>query len=1553
MFSAGHANTSISIGQVFQSLGHEVVFIHKQEATRTWWEDVKEIQEKIPCIPLDMALEQRRCDLIIESSFFLSVEQRKKVSHCIWYNRKPGLFTDLESSIYGCRPEGRYLEGIMAIWTADIFTTDEDRIYLQTLYPTIPIYTVPWIWTPDIIETYRKTTGSPLWIHVYKTVSTDTPWSVHTVESNASSTSSCTIPLVTLRNMFVSSIPKPAISRISIHNTDALQGNAYFKENVLKHCSVPDISYSMIGRQRCIDWVYDPHSVILSHSRFVPIKMCYIEAIWVGIPIVHNCVLLRDIGFGLQKLYYSNNSVTGASAALTSVVNSTVETVPYLYNVDALTEVRKKIISMFHPSIHVEAWNYTLQKSMTMAMPMASPVAMPMAMPMPLAKTFTVLFTDMWDNFNESYNMLTLALETALDSKGIRVKGYSIETIPTGQRPDLVVFGPFGQFWKALPMEWPKVHFTGENTDPIVDPSVKLNIGYRLDTTDDSYLRMPLWQFEIDWFGADPLQIKNPIPLPIDTCTTVSPKGYDSRQKFCAFIVTNPRNPVRNKSFTTLNSYKPVTSAGRLYNTIGDTIFAGLGGGGGEMLKHEFLKDYRFCISYENASTPGYTTEKLLHAKAAGCVPIYWGDPKVELDFDTKGFLNANTCNSEEDLIRLVREVEENPVRWSQISSVPALSNYSTDCVRRNFSEMVQRFLKIAGRNELSESVPIFLGAKTSADALALQKKRNSSLLFVTGATQKFWPSALKWLESLESSYKESFSARVYVGADVTDSSIASAHSLYSFAEFIRFPSDIYPSTFTDFWNPMHYAWKLWIYKAVVTDPTIHGKTVFYMDSGSILVGWPTTQIQWVKQAQESGISFLDDCRQKNRNWCHTLFCDTLAVTESEKESQQIAACLILFVAGHPRATKLFTDAFALGQQREIVVGEKWQGFHADGKPFGHRHDQSILSILSARQGICRFPIDKIYGDMSLHDTLENGQSVYVHRGRFQTHVQVVPGIDLGYYINLNRREDRKTSFLEHHSDLRRSIHRSPACDGKTLTLTPTLVQIFRSNDFFWKKAVMGCAISHLNLWSMLLQQPSSVQSMLILEDDVRLNPTWREAWAKAYPTLPPDWDCIYLGGVLPPNRAAYLHALEPVSPGLARVAPNQIFGQKVPTRYCHFCAYAYVLSKRGAAKILLSIQERGYWTSADHMICNRYDDMNIYVLDPLVAGASQDDDPIYQKAEFNNFSRVDRFDSDLWNNDERFTQEEIECQKVPKVPTVPKVPMVPKVPTDTKKTRFISLKSCLNTTELLCESKWLSELFHPIPFALEPVLDTDTFDPQDNLIAVLIKPNWTEQLEWLNILRKSHTFKILHLSDEHQSDPIHMYSWPEVRGVLRFYNRSDLSPSVFVIPLGYNRQFNSNVQLPPLQNRHNMWAFAGTNWKDRETDLQILKAIQPHYVKYYKEWKDPDQLGEQEYISMLLSSKFVPCPRGQNFETFRFYEALESGCMPLVVDLDENKQWMNLLLGQVPFLKISDWNHAAGLLQYFQTNPEEMEKYRTVLLTGWNAFKQGLKERVRGWISR
>jgi len=1674
MFSSGQANASFAVAKIFETLGHEVVLIHRQE-NADWWDDLSEFKANAPKRYFidNYISKEKPLDLLIEVAFNTTpIERPRLCKTCVWYCRKPILFSDLEFSVYAARPEGRNLEGVSAIWIADLYNNEEDIQYIKTLYPTVQVEVVPWIWTPDLVEAHRQTTQSPVWCQVHGIVAQDTPWTIHISETNMSNASSCTLPMVITR--YAQLKKKLPVSKVMIHNSDFIKANKFFNENILRHCNVPDISFNFIGRQRVIDWVHEPNSVVLSHNRFIPLKMFNIEAAWVGIPLIHNNAALRDLGHGLDLLYYNGNSVQGAQAALHKVMFD-LSSIKYCTSTDGLIELRRAILLKYHPQSQVSGWAAAFTK-LASATPIAAtpfiakatlsaPAAVPSSAP---ASTFTVLFTDMWDQFNESYNMFLLALDNALTPQNVKVQGFSIKTLPTGQKPDLVILGPFGETWKTLPAEWPKAHFTAENSPPIKDSAVKLNIGYALpDLSDTSYLRMPLWMFEIDWFGANMVKIQNPLPLPIDSCTQSSADTYDSRSKFCAFIVTNPKNPVRNQAFMTLNQYKPVDSAGRLFNNIGDTIFAGLGGGGGELKKHEFLKKYRFCLAYENESASGYTTEKILHAKAAGCVPIYWGDQKVGRDFDSKGFLNANNCKTPEDLLKLVAAVESDPAAWKKISTTPALSAYSRDLVRRNFAEMVKRFCIVAGRNELVAKLPPFLGATTTKEALELQKKREGdvepykvvlaepvvavvakpepvaapvaapvamatpmpapvaapvsnktldSLVCITAATQRFWPSLLLWIKSVQRHrlVTPSLTARVYVGADVSESALQLTTEQYKdFAEFIRFPTDV-PSDFPDFWDPQHFAWKIWIYKTVSNDPTLAGRLVLYTDAGSVALRWP---MAWLSKAKESGVCLLEDSRQTNEQWCHADFCATLQVSEAEKKGQQVVGGLVAFVAGHPAARRLFDESYEWAQQRAVIVGEKWSGTLPDGRPFGHRHDQSILSVIGQRIGTPRLPLDTVYADKSARDTFHNGQSIYVHRGQYQTHKPIADGIDDCYVINLDRRSDRIQNFIAHHPSLKGHLRRIPAYDGKKIKLTPSLTRLFKTNDFFWKKAVMGCALSHMKTWSNLLSEPPEIQSYLILEDDARLDPNWLQAWKLAYPGLPADWDCVYLGGILPPNRPGFVNTLERIAPGLARVAPNQLFGQPQPTRYFHFCAYAYVLSRSGAAKILESILDRdGYWTSADHMICNPVDKMNLYVLDPMVAGASQDDDPIYQKAEFNNFSRIDNFDSDLWNNDERFTSEEVKQQMDVGAPlhitasfteldaVMQGLPLPPVMKDDAAikeikeefvsehlraagavtnapapapvavaqpvkqerlpgSPRFVALDSVGLKNDTLYEANWLQDLFDKVVFSIESVSATDPLEG-DDIIAVVIKNKWAEQIAWLSRLRsRGKPFKILHLSDEFLNDPISFYAWPEVKTVFRFYDRPDITPDlrskILILPLGYHQKFkggctNPMQVTPELPFRDFTWSFAGTDWQGRRSSMQVLNAIQPSFNRFFDDWNSPSQMKTEEYISLLLSSKFVPCPRGQNFESYRFYEALCCGCIPLFLTDEKDPMsmlWLQQFEGILPFINIQSWEHAAALMQHLTSNPHVMDQYRRAIFHNWVQFFTKLREKVAAAI--
>ena len=252
----------------------------------------------------------------------------------------------------------------------------------------------------------------------------------------------------------------------------------------------------------------------------------------------------------------------------------------------------------------------------------------------------------------------------------------------------------------------------------------------------------------------------------------------------------------------------------------------------------------------------------------------------------------------------------------------------------------------------------------------------------------------------------------------------------------------------------------------------------------------------------------------------------------------------------------------------------------------------------------------------------------------------VAAGISEAWVINLDKRSDRLESFLSNHPRIRDRVQRFSAVDGRALTLTPRIARLFKPHSFNWRKSTMGCALSQLSVWHRLANESSDNTAYLILEDDARLQPVWRERWEQAYLTgsLPENWEIIFLGGVLPQNRNAFQMCIEPMNDHVARIKENRVFRQQHPNRFFHFCAYSYILSTRGARKVLAKIHQRdGIWTAADFLLLA----LDIHFINPLVGGCFQDQDQAYLKQDFANFSETHSYDSDICNNLECFAAED------------------------------------------------------------------------------------------------------------------------------------------------------------------------------------------------------------------------------------------------------------------------------------------------------------------------
>jgi GR25 family glycosyltransferase involved in LPS biosynthesis len=95
--------------------------------------------------------------------------------------------------------------------------------------------------------------------------------------------------------------------------------------------------------------------------------------------------------------------------------------------------------------------------------------------------------------------------------------------------------------------------------------------------------------------------------------------------------------------------------------------------------------------------------------------------------------------------------------------------------------------------------------------------------------------------------------------------------------------------------------------------------------------------------------------------------------------------------------------------------------------------------------------------------------------------------------VNLERRPDRRQQMVDRFREADVTNYEFyRAVDGASLTLTEEICDLFEGNDFGNRKGVIGCAVTHLNLWRQLVEDTEH-DFYLIMEDDATLGPSFKE----------------------------------------------------------------------------------------------------------------------------------------------------------------------------------------------------------------------------------------------------------------------------------------------------------------------------------------------------------------------------------------------------------------------------------------------------------------------------
>lgn len=250
-------------------------------------------------------------------------------------------------------------------------------------------------------------------------------------------------------------------------------------------------------------------------------------------------------------------------------------------------------------------------------------------------------YIDFWSDLDKENFLFTRILR----------KKYDVEI---SSHPDYVFCSYFGnKHFKYR--DCVKIAFLGENLVPDFN-LYDYAMGFHNIIFDDRYLRYPLYA------------LYEPMIKPALLKHTHPDNAYQSKKGFCNYVISNPNAaPERDRMIALLNSYQKVDSGGRYRNNVGGPVTD----------KMAFAKQYRFTMAFENSSTKGYTTEKILEAFAASTIPIYWGNPEVAKEFNPEAFVNCHEYDSLEDVLTEVRQINEDEKRLLGMLKAPILKDDS------------------------------------------------------------------------------------------------------------------------------------------------------------------------------------------------------------------------------------------------------------------------------------------------------------------------------------------------------------------------------------------------------------------------------------------------------------------------------------------------------------------------------------------------------------------------------------------------------------------------------------------------------------------------------------------------------------------------------------------------------------------------------------------------------------------------------------------------------------------------------------------------------------
>ena len=252
----------------------------------------------------------------------------------------------------------------------------------------------------------------------------------------------------------------------------------------------------------------------------------------------------------------------------------------------------------------------------------------------------------------------------------------------------------------------------------------------------------------------------------------------------------------------------------------------------------------------------------------------------------------------------------------------------------------------------------------------------------------------------------------------------------------------------------------------------------------------------------------------------------------------------------------------------------------------------------------------------------------------------------------------------------------------------------------------------------------------------------------------------------------------------------------------------------------------------------------------------------------------------------------------------------------------------------------WILDLLSEIQ--VEPINDLENLNINEDIIVVDNVIGHKESF-YFNLSNKVKKIYLIHLGDEGGSEKRDLvYSLCDhVWRTFCLPNFKEIK-NVSCIPIGYKSSIPHKKL--KINDRKYVWNFMGTTHGASRYDLlNKHKNLKPHFTNLTRDFAGKNSLNISEYYDIINNSTFTLVPHGYfHPETYRLYESLECGAIPIV---ENPYNFFDNFLPNNPFPKVNNWEESFDLIKNLINKKDELNNLSNRINYWWVTHKELLKK--------